>query len=101
MKPQHTDQDHPRKPDIGSRDTLNKKLPTEEPKRTEGKEARSANRLLGAGMELAGFAIIPAIVGLGIDRWVQTDLPYFTAVGTLMGFVGGMIHFVRQIQANQ
>ena len=43
-----------------------------------------SNRLIGAGMELAG-RIIPAILGLGIDRWTQTNMLAFTAAGTLMG----------------
>ncbi|MEC7679720.1 MAG: AtpZ/AtpI family protein [Planctomycetota bacterium] len=101
MKPPSNDQDYPQTPDGESRSAKSKKPPTEEPKHKRADAVRSSNRLIGAGMELAGFAIIPAILGLGIDRWTQTDMPYFTAAGTLMGFVGGMVQFVRQIKANQ
>ena len=101
MNPQRTDKDYPQTPDGESKSAMSKKPPTEEPKRNGADEVGSSNRLIGAGMELAGFAIIPAILGLGIDRWTQTNMPYFTAAGTLMGFVGGMVQFVRQIQAKQ
>ena len=84
MKPQRTDQDYPQTPNGESKSAMSKKPTTEEPKRNGADEVGSSNRLIGAGMELAGFAIIPAILGLVIDRWTQTNMPYFTAAGTLM-----------------
>ena len=58
-------------------------------------------QMVGAGFELAGFTIIPALIGLAIDRWIQSETAYLTAFGTLFGFIAGMIHFIRQANSLQ
>ena len=54
-------------------------------------------RLVGSGMELAGFTVICSILGLGLDRLLHQEEPYGAAAGTLGGFILGMLHFIRQI----
>lgn len=58
-------------------------------------------RMLGAGFELAGFTIIPGLIGLALDRWIESDIAYISAFGTLAGFVAGMVHFIRQANSVQ
>ena len=58
-------------------------------------------QMVGAGFELAGFTIIPALIGLAIDRWIQSETAYLSAFGTLFGFIAGMVHFIRQANSLQ
>lgn len=58
-------------------------------------------QMVGAGFELAGFTIIPALIGLAIDRWIQSETAYLSAFGSLFGFIAGMIHFIRQANSLQ
>ena len=58
-------------------------------------------KMVGAGLELAGFTIIPAVIGLAIDRWIQSEIAYISAFGTFFGFIAGIIHFIRQANSLQ
>jgi len=57
----------------------------------------SPYRLAGAGMELAGFSVIPGLIGLSIDNLLELGNPVFTASGTLLGFCFGMYTFIRKV----
>lgn len=46
-------------------------------------------------MELAGFSIIPGLIGYGIDNIAGFEHAYCTAAGTLIGFSIGMLNFIR------
>lgn len=58
-------------------------------------------RFLGLGMELAGFSLAFAIIGLILDSVLENATRYCTAFGTLLGFTLGMTHFIRQTQSSQ
>ncbi len=53
-------------------------------------------RLAGLGMELAAFTLVMTGIGYWIDSHRQHEKPYYTAAGTLIGFVLGMIRFIIQ-----
>ena len=73
----------------------------EEPPRAAASDQKHGYHMVGAGVELAGFTIIPALIGLAIDRWIQFETAYLSAFGTLFGFIAGMIHFIRQANSLQ
>lgn len=49
-----------------------------------------ASRATAIGLEFA----LPAVVGVMIDRWLQTE-PIAALVGSALGFTAGMIHVFR------
>lgn len=38
--------------------------------------------------------VVPALLGLGVDRWLGT-LPLFVILGAIFGMVAGMVHLVQ------
>lgn len=53
-------------------------------------------RFAGMGMELATFTLLLTGIGYWFDSHRQHETPYGAAAGALIGFVLGMIRFVRQ-----
>jgi len=47
-----------------------------------------------AGLELAGLAVVFAVFGYGIDRWLESSRPFGTGLAGLVGFALGMGRFV-------
>ena len=52
-------------------------------------------RLTGAGLELAMTTIVFGAIGMAVDRWAETTRPVFAAIAGLVGFLLGMIRFIR------
>jgi F0F1-type ATP synthase assembly protein I len=49
-----------------------------------------ASRVTTVGLEFA----LPALLGVGLDRWWKTA-PLATVVGAVLGFAVGMMHILR------
>jgi F0F1-type ATP synthase assembly protein I len=49
-----------------------------------------ASRISTIGLEFA----LPPLMGVGLDRWWHTR-PWFTILGSLLGFAVGMWHILR------
>jgi len=58
-----------------------------------------ALRLAGAGMELGGSAIVCAMFGYAIDRYLQNETMIATALGAIFGFAGGLYRFLKLAMA--
>lgn len=64
-------------------------------------EARSSRakapwmRLAGAGLELAFITIVFGAIGMAIDQRIGLERPVCSALSGLLGFVLGMIRFIR------
>jgi hypothetical protein len=56
---------------------------------------REALRFAGAGMELGGSAIVCALIGYAVDRYLQNETMIATACGAIFGFAGGLFRFVK------
>lgn len=52
------------------------------------------HRFIGAGIELAAFALVAAAVGYGLDRWLGHERPLATAFCGLVGFSLGLVRFI-------
>jgi hypothetical protein len=52
-----------------------------------------------AGLELAGLALAFAVIGYGIDRWLDNSRLIGTGVAALVGFTLGMVRFVLLVNA--
>lgn len=52
-------------------------------------------RFAGAGLELAGAAIVPAGIGYLVDNHFQWENPWGFLVGGILGFSAGMYNFIR------
>lgn len=55
----------------------------------------SVRRLSGAGLELAGFALILGGLGYLVDRQIGWRQPYLAIAGVLIGFGLGMYRLIR------
>jgi ATP synthase protein I len=49
-----------------------------------------ASRIMTIALEFSG----PALLGVGLDRWLRTG-PWATISGAILGFVLGMLHTLR------
>jgi ATP synthase protein I len=61
-----------------------------EPRSPLGVGLELASRITTIGLEFA----LPPMAGFGVDRWLGTA-PVGTIVGSVLGFVVGMLHAVR------
>ncbi len=52
------------------------------------------HRFIGAGIELASFAVVATLAGYGFDRWLNNDRLLFTAICGMVGFALGMVRFI-------
>ncbi len=52
------------------------------------------HRFIGAGIELAAFALVATAAGYGLDRWLGHERPLATAFCGLTGFSLGMVRFI-------
>ena len=52
-------------------------------------------RLAGAGLELAFITIVFGAIGMAIDQRIGLERPVCSALSGLLGFVLGMIRFIR------
>ena len=60
----------------------------------EQNETASWHRMAGAAGEFAGAVAVGALIGFGVDRWLDT-MPWGIIVGTLLGFALGLFALVR------
>lgn len=52
-------------------------------------------RFAGAGIELAGAVLVLALIGHGIDRYLDSSRPWGLLIGGLIGFSIGMGNLFR------
>ncbi len=52
------------------------------------------HRFIGAGIELAAFALGATAVGYGLDRWLDHERSLATAFCGLVGFSFGLVRFI-------
>ncbi|WP_164101998.1 AtpZ/AtpI family protein [Candidatus Laterigemmans baculatus] len=62
---------------------------------TEPANRPNRMRFAGAGIELAGAVLVLALIGHGIDRYLNPTRPWGLLLGGLIGFAIGMGNLFR------
>ncbi len=64
------------------------------PSQSPRPSAKNIARFAGAGIELAAFATLFALLGYGLDRWLGNTTYIATALAALVGFSLGFVRFM-------
>lgn len=52
---------------------------------------------MGAGMELGGAVLVMALIGHGIDRWLENEKPWGIIVMSMIGIAGGLYNLIKAV----
>ncbi len=61
----------------------------------DSEKPNSSLRYLGVGIELGGTVSIMALLGYGIDRWLESA-PWAILIASTIGIVGGLYNLIKK-----